>query len=151
MNLQSKYAEQGGTKYAPITTPNAVRWPDGSNLNDKLSALDPVVIEAPVDSTDPTDPITTLTCEVGKYYRVDVAVETLAITLPAMTDNTTARSVVIYLTGGTTPNVTIASATSGVDVFESKGVEIAAGKTYEVSCLWNGLAWIVASVEIETT
>ena len=40
MTLQSKYQEdKNGNKYAPITTPNAIRWPDGSNLNDKLSAF----------------------------------------------------------------------------------------------------------------
>ena len=36
--LSSKFLQdENGNKYAPITTPNAVRWPDGSNLNDKLS------------------------------------------------------------------------------------------------------------------
>lgn len=56
MNLQSKFLQDNsGNKYAPITTPNAVRWPDGSNLNDKLSAFDSVVIVAPVDNLDPTD------------------------------------------------------------------------------------------------
>lgn len=40
MILQSKYIEdENGVKYAPVTTPNAVRWPDGSNLNDKLSSI----------------------------------------------------------------------------------------------------------------
>ena len=155
MNLQSKYLQdQGGNKYAPITTPNAVRWPDGSNLNDKLSAFDSVVIVAPVDSTDPTDPITTLSCEVGKYYRVDVPVETLAITLPAMTDATTVKTVVIYLTGGTAPAVTIQSTAptggSAPAVNGQDGFGIEAGKSYEVNCLWNGLAWIVGSIEIET-
>ena len=149
MNLPSKYIEQNGVKYAPITTPNAIRWPDGSNLNDKLSAFDSLVIEAPVDSTDPTDPITTLTCEVGKYYRIDVAVETLSITLPAMTDNTTVRGVVIFLTGGTTPAVTIASASVGVDILYGKGYAIESGKTYEINAMWNGLNRSVLAVELE--
>ena len=40
MILTSKYIEdENGVKYAPITTPNAVRWPDGSNLNDKLGSI----------------------------------------------------------------------------------------------------------------
>ena len=83
MILQSKYIEdENGVKFAPISTPNAIRWPDGSNLNDKLSAFDSVVIEAPINATDATLPITTLTCEVGKYYRIDVAVDTLVIILP---------------------------------------------------------------------
>lgn len=150
MNLASKYIQDvNGTKYAPITTPNAIRWPDGSNLNDKLSAFDSLVIEAPVDSTDPTDPITTLTCSAGIYYRVDVPVETLSITLPSMTDNTTVRGLIIFLTGGTTPNVTFISADNGVDILYSKGFEIASGKIYEINAIWNGSAWCIASVEME--
>ena len=148
MILQSKYIQdENGAKYAPITTPNAIRWPDGSNLNDKLSAFDSVVIEAPVNATDATLPITTLTCEVGKYYRIDVAVDTLGVTLPAMTDLTTVRTVVIYLTGGTTPAVTIAAADSK-DVYYQDGFEIEAGNTYEINALFNGAAWIVAGVKI---
>lgn len=35
--LQTKFLEDGqGNKYAPVTTPNAVRWSDGSNLNDHI-------------------------------------------------------------------------------------------------------------------
>lgn len=148
MNLPSKFIEDtSGNKFAPITTPNAVRFPDGSNLNDKLSAFDSVVIEAPVDETDATLPITTLTCEVGKYYRIDVAVDTLGVTLPAMTDLTTVRTVVIYLTAGTTPAVTISSADSK-DVYYQDGFEIEAGNTYEINALFNGIAWIVVAVKI---
>ena len=153
MILQSKYTQdENGVKFAPITTPNAIRWPDGSNLNDKLSAFDSVVIEAPVNATDDTLPITALTCEVGKYYRIDVAVKTLAITLPAMTDLTTIRTVVIYLTAGTTPAVTISSTApsggSAPDVLYQDGFEIEAGETYEINALFNGAAWIVAAVKI---
>ena len=153
MILTSKYIEdENGVKYAPVTTPNAVRWPDGSNLNDKLSAFDSVVIEAPVNATDATLPITALSCEAGKYYRIDVAVETLAVTLPAMTDLTTVRTVIIYLTTGTTPAVTISStAVSGgtaPDVVYQDGFEIEAGNTYEINALFNGAAWIVAAVKI---
>lgn len=113
---------------------------------------DKVAIEAPVNSVDATQPITTLTTEVGKYYRIDVAVETLATTLPAMTDSTKIANVVLMLTGGTTPAVTIAStAPSGgtaPDVYYQDGFAIEARKTYEVNCLWNGAAWVVAAVEI---
>lgn len=148
MNLQSKYIQdENGAKIAPISTPNAIRWPDGSNLNDKLSAFDSVVIEAPVNATDATLPITTLVAEVGKYYRIDVPIETLAVTLPAMTDLTTVRTVVIYLTAGTTPAVTIAAADSK-DVHYQDGFEIEAGNTYEINALFNGAAWIVAGVKI---
>jgi hypothetical protein len=88
---------------------------------------------------------TTLTAEVGKYYRFDVPVETLAITLPTMTDTTTAKTIVFYLTAGSTPAVTFSSTHP---VYYSDGFEIAADSTYEVNALWNGAAWIVASVTI---
>lgn len=104
-------------------------------------------IVTPVDATDATLPITTLTCEVGKCYRIDVAVDTLAITLPAMTDLTTARTVVLYFTAGTTPAITISTADSK-DVYYQDGFEIEAGETYEINALFNGAAWIVASVKI---
>ena len=159
MNLQSKYAKIGtGVKYAPITTPNAVRWPDGSNLNDKLSAFDSVVIVAPVDDNDPTDPITTLSCDVGKYYRIDVAVETLAVTLPEMSDESTLRGCVIYMTIGTTPAITFAGTVHGTahgdvtpPVYCQDGFSLRSGETYEVNCVYNGGAWIVATVCIDTT
>lgn len=148
MNLPIKYnQDKNGVKYAPITVPQGIRWPDGSNLDDKLSSFDSTVIVAPVNEEDATLPITTLTTEVGKYYRIDIPIETLAVTLPAMTDNTTVRTVVIYLTGGTTPAVTISAADSK-DVYYQDGYAIEAGKTYDVSCLYNGAAWVVASVEI---
>jgi len=53
VTLQSKYLEDSqGNKYAPITTPNAVRWPDGDNLNDKLCGFDvPTLNSAPTSST----------------------------------------------------------------------------------------------------
>lgn len=108
---------------------------------------DKVSIVAPVNATDATQPITVLACEIGKYYRLDVAVETLAITLPAMTDLTTVRTVVIYLTAGTTPAVTITSADSK-DVYYQDGFEIESGNTYEINALFNGSAWIVAAVKI---
>lgn len=221
MILQSKYIEdKNGVKYAPITVPQAVRWSNGDDLDDKLSekankvdnptsgnfaALDAngnivdsghkhsdyltqhqsladyiqksstsglvkndgtidtntyltqhqdisgkediTTIVAPINQTDATLPITTLTTEIGKYYRIDVPIETLGVTLPAMGVVTSVKTITIYLTGGTTPAVTITSADSK-DVYYQDGYEIKAGKTYEVSCLYNGAAWIIASVEI---
>ena len=110
---------------------------------------DVTTIVAPVNTTDATLPITTLTTEIGKYYRIDVPIETLAITLPAMGVVTSVKTVVIYLTGGTTPAVTITSADSK-DVYYQDGYEIEAGKTYEVSCLYNGAAWVVGALTINT-
>lgn len=108
---------------------------------------DVTTIVAPVNTIDATLSITTLITEVGKYYRLDVAVETLTVTLPAITDLTTVRTVVIYLTGGTTPSITISTADSK-DVYFQDGFEIKANSTYEINCLFNGVAWIVAAVKI---
>lgn len=44
ITLPSKYVQDdAGNKYAPITTPNAVRWPDGSNLNDFIGNINSVL------------------------------------------------------------------------------------------------------------
>lgn len=44
INLQSKYVEDAsGNKFAPITTPNAVRWSNGDDLDDKLAAKQAVI------------------------------------------------------------------------------------------------------------
>lgn len=109
---------------------------------------DVTTIVAPVNATDATLPITTLTTEVGKYYRLDVPVETLDVTLPAMTNLTTVRTVVIYLTGGTTPAVTI-SAADNKHICYQYDYKIEEGKTYEINALFNGAAWIVAAVDID--
>lgn len=89
--------------------------------------------------------ISTLTAEVGKYYRFDVPVETLAITLPTMTGVTSVKTITFYMTGGTTPGVTF---TSTHDVHLADGFEVKSGMTYEVNAAWNGLAWIVAGITI---
>ena len=109
---------------------------------------DVVTIEAPVNATDATQPITSLTCVLNKYYRIDVPIETLSITLPSMTNVTTAKTVTLFLTGGTAPDPQFTSADIGVNVYFADGFEVQSGNTYEISCLWNGAAWIVASVTI---
>lgn len=111
---------------------------------------DKTPIITPTNTTDVTLPITALACAIDNYYRVDVAVETLDITLPSMTDLTAVSTVVIYLTAGTTPAVTISAADSK-DVYYKDGFEIEAGKTYEISALFNGAAWVLTSVEIDVT
>ena len=88
--------------------------------------------------------VSTLTAEVGKYYRFDVAVETLAITLPTMTNVTSVKTITFYMTGGTTPGVTF---TSTHNVYLAD-FTIESGKTYEVNAAWNGASWIVAAVNI---
>lgn len=114
------------------------RW-----VTEKVSEKeDAVAIEA-VSSV-----ISSLSAEVNKYYRIDVPAETLAIALPTISDATSVKSIVFYMTGGTTPAITF---TSSHNVYYSNGFGIESGKTYEVNALYNGVAWVVASVEIVTS
>ena len=84
---------------------------------------------------------TALTAEAGHYYRFDNAVGTLTVTLPTPT---TLANVILFFSTSTTPNVTI----SHNSILYHEDYEIAAESTYEVNCLWNGTAWIVASIKI---
>ena len=87
---------------------------------------------------------TTLTAAVGKYYKATANVATLAITLPAM-DTSVTKSVGLMLsfTTGSSPAVTISSASSQtIEYFADYA--IAANKSYELNCMWNGTKWIIA-------
>ena len=87
----------------------------------------------------------TLAAQVGKYYTLTGA-GTVAITLPTIASGTTkVQTVTFYISAGSSPAVTF---TSTHNIYYSDGFEIAANSTYEVSALWNGVAWIVASVKI---
>ena len=88
---------------------------------------------------------TNLSCTLGSYYVFSSTVNTLAITLPVPTDASHISNVVMYLTTGSSPAVTFSSTHP---VYYSDNFEIAADSTYEVNALWNGAAWIVASVNI---
>lgn len=153
MNLQSKYIQDGsGTKYAPITTPNAVRWPDGTNLEDQISFLGYIPLEAPVNSTNSANPIDTLNCEFGKYYRIDVPIGTLALNLPEITNNEFVQSIIVNLTIGSNFAITITS-DNGEDIYYQEGLEtiianVISGETLELNFLWNGLYWTIAGIKI---
>lgn len=134
-------------------TANSTNLVESGGVHSALNGKqDITTIEAPVNQSDATAPITSLSTETGKYYRIDVPVETLAVTLPAMTDTPVGKAVVLFLTGGTAPAVTISSTApaggTAPAVHFADGFEIKAGETNEVNCYWNGLAWIVASVKI---
>ena len=89
---------------------------------------------------------TTLSAEVGKYYTLS-NVGTLAITLPTIAAGTTkVQTVTFYIAAGSAPDVDF---TSTHNVYKAKGFQIEANGTYEVSAAWNGIAWVVALVEIE--
>lgn len=86
---------------------------------------------------------TTLAAAVGKYYTLS-SVGTLAITLPTI-GTTKVQTVTFYISAGSSPAVTFSSSHP---VYYSDGFEIAADSTYEVSAVYNGIAWVVASVKI---
>lgn len=119
-------------------------------INDEIgNKEDSVEIIVPVNTEDETSPVGSITAQVNKYYRLDVPVETLTVTLPTIEDTTTVKSVVIYLTGGTTPAVTITTQDSK-EVLYQDGYEIESGMTYEINCLYNGVAWVVGALTIDT-
>ena len=88
---------------------------------------------------------TAIVASVNTYYEVAGTVGTLAITLPvpSVTDNVSV--VVVHLTTGANPAVTIGSAAT---VDYSSAYAIDANKEYEINCLFNGDKWIVAGMEV---
>lgn len=146
--LQGEPGPQGETGEQGSQGPQGEKGDPGTtDYNELENKPDLDVYERKTGIVVKADAITELTCETGKYYRLDVPIETLAVTLPAMSNITTVKTVVLYLTAGTTPAVTISSA-DGKEVLYQDGFEIEAGKTYEVNALYNGAAWVVAAVEI---
>lgn len=77
------------------------------------------------------------------YNRFDVAVDTLAVNLPAIADTSKVQGLVLSLTTGTNPNITFVTS-DGSSVLYFDGYNIEANKTYEINCLFNGRNWIVA-------
>ena len=88
---------------------------------------------------------TSIDAAVNTYYKVEDAVNDMAITLPKPTDTTKVAMVVIHLLAGTTPNVVIGS-TAVIDY--SSAYDISAGNEYEINCLFNGDKWVVADMEV---
>ena len=89
--------------------------------------------------------ITSINAAVNTYYKVEDAVNDMAITLPTPTDTSNVAIVVIHLLAGTTPNVVIGS-TAMIDY--SASYDISAGNEYEINCLFNGDKWVVADMEV---
>lgn len=65
-----------------------------------------------------------------------------------MNSSDSAKSVIVFLTTGDNPAITI-TASDNKDVYMSVGYEINADSTYEINAMFNGEAWIVASLEID--
>jgi len=86
---------------------------------------------------------TTLSAQVNTYYTASDVVNTLAVTLPAISDATKTQSIVLHFTAGTTPNITFTSADSKTISFYN-GYEITSGLEYELNIVFDGTKWIVA-------
>jgi len=87
----------------------------------------------------------TLTAQVGKYYRFDSAVSSLAVTLPTISNATTIQGCVFYLTTSSSVTLTF---TGGGTVKYQDGYEIKTGSTYEINAIWNGAVWVLAAIKI---
>lgn len=103
-------------------------------------------------SSDPSMSIvaasgTALSTNVNTYYTFAAAVNTLAVTLPAMTDVTSVKALCLAFTTGTTPQITF-TASDGKTVAYYDTYNIDAECEYEVTCLFNGTKWIVSSALI---
>ena len=170
VTLQIKYVKdiETGSRFLPVTSPNAVVWPNGDNLEDKLSgkadssSLAAVATSGSYNdlSNTPTIPDvsgkedkvdivsasgTTLSAEVGKYYTLS-NVGTLAITLPTIAAGTTkVQTVTFYIAAGSTPGVTWDSTHT---IIFADGFLIEANGLYEISAAWNGIGWIVGMLKL---
>lgn len=89
----------------------------------------------------------TLNAQANKYYNFTDAVNSLTITLPDVTDDTVLKNVTLFLTAGTTSDISWDSINDNPIYFASN-YEIEAKKSYEIDAQWNGAAWIVTLIEI---
>ena len=142
MNKISKlYTTEDGDMYfwgvnhneAPVDMPTSIDTDD--NKEEKVTIE--TITEAPAS----------ITAEQNKYYRIEEAVETMAITLPEVSESDGIVSIIFMITAGSEPNITFTSTAS--DIYYNEGYVIEAEKTYEINCMWNGNTWIIASFEIK--
>lgn len=89
--------------------------------------------------------VATLAPAVDTYTRLNAAVGTLEVTLPAINSstNTYAVSLMIYMETGASPAVTFVSADNKPIVYYD-GFALDANAKYEVSALFNGSKWVLA-------
>ena len=94
---------------------------------------------------------TSLSAAVNTYYNFASEVNTLAVTLPSVTDSTHINNIVFMLTTGSTPAVTFTASGSGVGVIAQSGFSIEASTTYEINAIFNGIAWVIAAMKLSST
>ena len=84
----------------------------------------------------------------NKYYDASTDIGTLVVNLPAVSGSIT-KCIMIHLTTTSSPSITYTSSDSKTISYYSS-YEIEANKEYEISIMFNGTKWIIASAEITT-
>lgn len=96
------------------------------------------------------NPNTPLVAAVGKYYKFTSAVETLSVTLPAITSTATIKPIMISLTNGSTTDfITFTTADSAPIAYYNNYDLSSMNSEYEISCIYNGTKWIIAAAVID--
>ena len=119
-------------------------------VDSKASVLDLVQLDVrtqkKVTLVSEASAVATLAPAVDTYTRLNAAVGTLEVTLPAINSstNTYAVSLMIYLETGASPAVTFVSADNR-QISYYDGFALDANAKYEVSCLFNGSKWVLAN------
>lgn len=120
---------------------------DGVRLEDLSPELREMIASGGGSATEiivpVEDAVTAISPEPGRYYRLDVQVNTLAVTLPSVESDTTLKRVGLFFTTGTQPDVTVQTS-DGTPVSYGKDYHIEPNKSYELSARWNGLKWVVS-------
>ena len=131
-----------GTRYGDIYVDI---FNDSANrlLELKVNPVGSIATKSPIVTPDTVS----LQAQAGRLYRYDSEVNMLAVTLPDMEGYEYAADIILMFKAGDFPSVTIQSAGNG-GVQYQQGFSIEAGRRYEVSALWNGARWTVASLEI---
>lgn len=90
-----------------------------------------------------TSSLVSLTATIGKYYILSQPVDTLDITLPAVSNTGFTQEIMFKFTTGSTPALTFTSADSKTIEYESN-YSIDASTKYELHALFNGYSWSIA-------
>lgn len=104
----------------------------------------------PIDRMSEITPVsgTSLTAELGKYYIFDSAVNTLSVTLPEVDDSTYIEGIILSFGTGANPNV---SFTASDPIYAQRGYGVESNRIYEINIIFNGVKWILSSIEINET
>lgn len=136
-----KYISGSSTDLIQIVGPRVTSSPNDNKFKYLSLGDDGLLISSVSGST--------LTALVGKYYKFTESVNDLAITLPVMTNLTSAKAICIDFTVGDAPNITFTSADSKpISYYGNYGYDYI-NSEYEISCLFNGTKWIIANTVID--